>query len=189
MTVFFTRSFKKTSLVLLLAVLAWLVPALQARGVDVLVDGEALEIPDEGRAGDRTPQKAVAVGDHEVVCVRGNQRTTRQAHVEMDAVVDVRCDGIEPPGASVGKGKLFGWGGVAVGAGLLGWGLFNVGDYASQTAAGKVEKVGDCALCMSRLSGGIGYSVVGAALGVTSAWLFLRESPAPAATLQKRSPG
>jgi hypothetical protein len=157
------------------------------RGVDVLVDGEPLEIPDEARAGDRTPQKSVAVGDHEVVCVRGAKRVTQKARVEMDAVVDVRCEGIEPAGAPVAKGKVFGWGGVAVGAGLLGWGLFNVGDYAAQTSAGKVEKVGDCALCMSRLSGGIGYSVVGAAVGVTSALLFLREStPAPAATADAR---
>ena len=48
MTVFFTRSFKKTSLVLLLAVLAWLVPALQASAEGILVRDASLVAAEEG---------------------------------------------------------------------------------------------------------------------------------------------
>lgn len=48
MTVFFTRSFKKTSLVLLLAALAWLMPALQACAEGILVRDASLVAAEEG---------------------------------------------------------------------------------------------------------------------------------------------
>lgn len=48
MTVFFTRSFRKTSLVLLLAALALLMPALQARAEGILVRDAALVAAEEG---------------------------------------------------------------------------------------------------------------------------------------------
>lgn len=48
MTVFFTRSFKKTSLVLLLAALAWLTPVLQACAEGILVRDASLVAAEEG---------------------------------------------------------------------------------------------------------------------------------------------
>jgi len=48
MTVFFTRSFKKTSLVLLLAALALLMPALQAQAEGILVRDASLVAAEEG---------------------------------------------------------------------------------------------------------------------------------------------
>ena len=48
MTVFFTRSFKKTSLVLLLAALAWLMPALPACAEGILVRDASLVAAEEG---------------------------------------------------------------------------------------------------------------------------------------------
>ena len=48
MTVFFTRSFRKTSLVLLLAALALLMPALQAHAEGILVRDAALVAAEEG---------------------------------------------------------------------------------------------------------------------------------------------
>ena len=48
MTVFFTRSFKKTSLVLLLAALAWLMPVLPACAEGILVRDASLVAAEEG---------------------------------------------------------------------------------------------------------------------------------------------
>ena len=142
------------------------------RGVDVRIDGKSLEIAEALRIGDRTSAATVDPGLHEVVCVRGDRQVGSKVEVGADAQVDARCDGLEPQGGFAPK-KLAGWGGVAAGAGLLGFGAYNMSYYAYKTNSGFVERVPEGGI--SRLTGGLGYAVVGTAVGVVSWLLFVRE--------------
>lgn len=152
------------------------------RGVDVRIDGAPLEIADAQRVGDRAPAKSVEPGQHEVMCLRGDHQVGSKVDVPPGGQVEVRCDGLEPP-AGGGK-KAAGWGGVAVGAGIFGFGAYNVSYYAYKTSSGFVEKVPEGSV--SRLSGGIGYATVGALVGAAS-WFLLVRDPAPVAA-SKRPP-
>lgn len=140
------------------------------QGVDVLVDGKLVEIPDASRTGDRAPAMPVAVGKHEIVCARGARRVNKTAMVDLDGVVDVRCDGIEPSG-NFSANKALGWGGVAAGAGMLGYGAWGVGSYYA------VDKSDPRGVVSSNKPwlGSI-YALGGIAAGVAS-YLFLVREP------------
>lgn len=145
------------------------------QGVDVLVDGKLMEIPDASRTGDRAPAMPVTIGKHEVVCARGAKRVTKTVTIELDGVIDARCEGIEPP-SSFGAGKAIGWGGVAAGAGMLGYGAWAIGSYYA------VDKDDPLFVSSNKVWGGSLYAVSGIAAGVASYLFLVRDKPVAAAT-------
>lgn len=150
------------------------------KGVDVLVDGKLLDIPEANRLGDRSPPLPMAIGKHEVICARGALRVSRIVQIDIDAVVDARCEGIAPP--TVSATKAAGWGGVAVGAGLMGYGAWGLSSYYlvdKQDARG-VETSNKAWL-------GTVYTVGGIAAGVAS-YLFLVRDHGPAQTASATDP-
>lgn len=149
------------------------------KGVEILVDGQALDIAEGERAGDRSPLQPVTVGSHEVVCSRGDKRVTRAVEVGMDAVVEVTCEGLSSGG--FGGGKALGWGGVAVGAGLLGYGAYGIGSYLFVDLADPRVVAGTHTISTSKHWGGALYAVSGIATGLVSYLMFVREPAAPAA--------
>lgn len=146
------------------------------RGVTVRVDGKTVEIEDAARLGDRSPAQSVEPGVHEVICVRGDRQIGTKVEVAADAQAEARCDGLE--GGGLPPRKLAGWGGVAAGAGIFGFGAYNLSYYAYKSANGYVERVPEGSI--SRLTGGVGYAVVGAAVGVASWLFFVRDGQATA---------
>ena len=149
-------------------------------GVDVTVDGDSITIADGARAGDRSPALAVSVGGHEVVCSRGAKRFQGSVKVEMDATVEVVCEGIAAAG---GPGKALGWGGVAVGTGIFGYGAYGLGSYflVDLQSERKVKATNKHWL-------GASYASVGLATAIASYLLFVREPAAVAATAAPRDP-
>ncbi len=140
------------------------------RNVEIRIDGRLFEIEEAARIGDRSPPKTLDPGQHEVVCIRGERQVGSKVEVPADGQVDARCDGLEP--ATGGPKAIVGWSGVAVGGSLLAFGAYNVGYYQYKTANGFVEVVPNGSV--SRFSGGIGYAVIGAAVGVGSYLMWLR---------------
>ncbi len=154
------------------------------RGVTVRVDGNTVDIADAARIGDRSPALSVEPGTHEVICVRGDRQIGTRIEVAADAQAEARCDGLE--GGGLPPRKLAGWGGVAAGAGIFGFGAYNMSYYAYKKSNGFVERVPEGSV--SRLTGGLGYAVIGAAVSVTSWLLFVKDSEAAAATAQAQDP-
>ena len=154
------------------------------RNVEVRIDGRVFDIEDAARIGDRAPPKTVDPGPHEVVCIRGERQVGSKVDVPADGQVDARCDGLEPPES--GSKKIVGWSGVAVGGGLLAFGAYNVGYYAYKKSDGFVERVPDGSV--SRLSGGVGYALFGAAVGVGSWLVWLRSGGGDSASAQAAPP-
>jgi hypothetical protein len=146
------------------------------QGVDILVDGKLVEIPEGSRTGDRVPAMPVAVGKHEVVCARGAKRVSKSVMVELDGVVEARCEGIEPSGTFAAS-KALGWGGVAVGAGILGYGAWGVGSYYA------VDKSDPRGVVSSNKPwlGSI-YALGGVAAGVASYLFLVRDRPESSAS-------
>jgi len=147
------------------------------RNVVVRIDGKVVEIADEARIGDRSPPQTVEPGSHEVVCVRGERQVGSRVEVPADGVVDARCDGLDPPPSPARRAA--GWGGVALGGSLFAFGAYNVGYYAYKTSNGFVERVPEGSV--SRMSGGLTYALVGAAVGTASWLLWLRDGGAATA--------
>jgi len=155
------------------------------RGVTVRLDGHTIDIDDAARIGDRTVAQSVEPGVHEVICARGDRQVGTKIEVAADAQVDARCDGLE--GGGLAPRKLAGWGGVLAGAGIFGFGAVNVSYYAYKSSNGFVEKVPDGSV--SRLTGGLGYAVVGAAVSVASWLLFVRDGETRTAASIGGDPG
>ncbi|MFZ4576801.1 MAG: PEGA domain-containing protein [Myxococcota bacterium] len=146
------------------------------KGVDVLVDGVVVDISEGARAGDRAPPLSVTVGSHEVVCVRGDKRVTRNVQVEIDAAVEVECAGLVAHAAR-SSSKALGWGGVAVGGVVAGYGLYGLASYLFVDMADK-RGVQDS----NKPTLGTVFTVAGLATGVVSYLLFVHEpAPPPAA--------
>ncbi len=137
------------------------------QGVDILLDGKLLELTPESRIGDRAPPVNVLPGKHEVVCARGPQRVAKALQVELDAVVDVRCEGVEPPTHFPTK-PVLGWTGVAVGAGMLSYGAWGLASYQSD----KSDPRWNPTSTSNKPVMGTVYAVTGVAAGVLS-YLFL----------------
>jgi len=150
------------------------------KGVEILVDGLAVELAEGSRVGDRTPLLPVSVGAHEVTCSRGNARVAHRVEVGLEAAVQVTCEGIEPP--SAGGGKALGWGGVAVGAGLLSYGAYGLGSWLF------VDRNDERGIVSTNKHWlGSVYALSGVATGVASYLLFVRE-PKPVARATSARP-
>jgi hypothetical protein len=121
----------------------------------------------------------MAIGKHEVTCARGAQRVSRVVQIDIDAVVDARCDGIAPP--SISATKAAGWGGVAVGAGIFGYAAYGLGSYFLVDK--QDPRFGDprYEVTTNKTWGGPLYLIGGAAVSVAS-YMFLVRDPAASQT-------
>lgn len=155
------------------------------KGVDILVDGKLLDIPPANRLGDRSPALPMAIGKHEVTCARGAQRVSRVVQVDIDAVIDARCDGIAPP--SMSAGKAAGWGGVAVGAGIFGYAAYGLGSYFLVDKQDPRFDDPRYEVTTNKTWGGPLYLVGGIAVSVAS-YLFLVREPAASQTATAELP-
>lgn len=157
-------------------------------GVEIRVDGAPARIAEGTRLGERWTA-SVAAGDHDVECSGPGGVARERVRVETTGVATVTCSGVAGAQRSSGASKVVGWGGVAVGSGLFAYGVYNLAYYFAQTSDGQVEVVGNGPLAMSRSTGGALYAASGAAVGVLSWWLFLRDAkPERASGRQANSP-
>lgn len=145
------------------------------QGVEIRVDGAPVRIAEGARLGERW-SASVAVGSHEVVCSGPGGASRETVRVEEGGAATVTCNGVAGQAASGTASKVVGWSGVAVGSGLFAYGVYNLAYYLAQSADGQVEVVGDSPLAMSRSTGGALYAASGAAVGILSWWLFLRDA-------------
>ncbi|MSP90422.1 MAG: hypothetical protein EXR79_01230 [Myxococcales bacterium] len=150
-------------------------------GVEVQVDGGTIDIADGARAGDRSPALAVSVGGHEVVCSRGPKRFQATVKVEMDATAEVVCEGVAGGG---GPGRALGWGGVAVGTGIFGYGAYGLGSYllVDLQSERKVKASNKHWL-------GASYATIGLATAIASYLFFVREPAAATAAVRPGQDG
>lgn len=147
------------------------------RGVDVLLDGKAQELDAGRRAGDATTLE-VDLGKHEVMCQRGEVRSAHTVDIAFGQVREVRCEGFGG-GANVVRLSL-GWGGLATGLALAGYGAWGIQSYfADQTYAQENKLI---VADTNKHYGGALYLASGLAIGVTSWLLFLRSPDDEAAS-------
>ncbi len=146
------------------------------KGVEVRVDGHVVDIDEAVRVGDKVPTRTLEPGTHEVSCKRGVKQVGRAIEVPSDGEVAVRCEGLE---SSVDAGganlRTAGWGGVAVGAGIMGYGLYGLGSYASDLSDSRGVASTNKHWLGSTLT------LVGAGTAVASYFLLLREPHAEVA--------
>ena len=154
------------------------------RGVEVLVDGIALDLGDGTDVGDRSQPQPVAAGTHSVVCSRGDKRVVKSVEVGTGVEVDVDCSKLS--GGSLGAlpVKAIGWGGVGVGALVMGYGAWGLGSYYLSDA----DDPRGVKSSNKQWLGSV-YAVTGAAAGVLSYLLLVRPAdaakPAPAADVSQ----
>lgn len=144
--------------------------------VEVRLDGTLLELDAAVRLGDRVAPRDVSPGVHEVVCRKQGKQVGVQVKVAADATVEARCEGLPLPAQAAGAGrKAVGWSGVAVGAGLFGYGVYGLGSYLG-------SDLGDPRGIKSTNKHWLGstYTVVGATAAVLSYLFLLRDEPATA---------
>lgn len=139
------------------------------KGVEVKIDGKAVEIEEGARAGDVFSTDA-GLGKHEVLCRRGDKEVGHVVEVAFGTSADVRCNGIEPA-TNIARVSL-GWGGVAAGAALASYGVWGIQSYfADQEKAQREGLIADG----NKGYGGALYLASGVAVGLASYWLLLRE--------------
>lgn len=147
------------------------------RDVEILLDGKALELDASRRAGDATTID-VDLGKHEVMCQRGEIKTAHSVDIAFGQVREVRCEGFGG-GANVVRMSL-GWGGLATGLALAGYGAWGIQSYfADQTYAQEHKLI---VADTNKHYGGALYLASGLAIGVTSWLLFLRSPDEEAST-------
>jgi hypothetical protein len=110
--------------------------------------------------------------------VLGERRVTRSIEVEVEAAVEVRCDGLQAP--AVGSSKALGWSGVAVGSAVAGYGLYGLASYLLVDLADTRGVVSSNKPVLGTV-----FTVGGLATGIASYLLFVREPPAPQATASR----
>lgn len=142
------------------------------RGVVVVIDGKPAAIADGADAGD-VASFEVSLGKHEVQCRRDGREVGNIVDVVFGTSVDVVCRGIEP---AVDVTRLgLGWGGVATGVALAGYGVWGIQSYFSDLdfakANGKIANT-------NKHYGGAVYLASGVAVGLASWWLLLRDDGA-----------
>lgn len=163
------------------------------KGASVRVDGKELAIADGARAGDMTSFRA-GVGTHEIICARGKRRDAMVVKVELGKTALANCEDLG--GGDVGR-TVVGWGGVATGAALAGYGVWGIASYFSDQAtaddnlnnakAGALPLnnglVPGGAIDTNKHWGGALYLVSGLAVSTVSYLMFVRSpSPTPGAS-------
>lgn len=140
------------------------------KGALITIDGAIYEIEDAQRLGDRAPPKMVEPGKHSVVCVRDGRQVGVTVDVGSDQTVEAGCLGLEAAASAVNAGKAVGWGGVAVGTGLFGYGLYGLGSYL-------LVDLDDTRGIKSTNKHWLGstYAIVGAGAAVASYLLLVRD--------------
>lgn len=136
-------------------------------GVVLKIDGEVWDVDTAKRAGDRVA-KRVPVGAHEVACGRGSLLELHQAKVELGKTVVVRCTQIGS-GPSALVVRSLGWGGVATGLAIAGYGAWGLGSYFGDVARADREGL---VLETNKHYGGALYLASGIGMGLAS-YLFL----------------
>ncbi len=167
------------------------------KGVDVRMDGKPIEIAEGARAGDVTSIRA-SVGAHEIICARGKLRDARVIQVELSKTVPVSCDELVP--SDLGR-SLLGWGGLATGVAMAGYGAWGIASYFSDQsqADDNLEKATSADLVNNMVPGGAIdtnkhwggalYLMSGLAVSTVSYLMFVRNPPSDAsATAGRWSP-
>lgn len=140
------------------------------KGALITIDGAIFEIDDAKRLGDRAPPKMVEPGKHSVVCMRDGRQVGVTVEVGSDQTVEAGCMGLEPPATAFSGAKAAGWGGMAVGTGLFGYGMYGLGSYL-------LVDMDDPRGVKSTNKHWLGstYALVGAGAAVASYLLFVRD--------------
>jgi hypothetical protein len=150
------------------------------QGVDVLIDGASVDVEAAVRLGDRIAPRNVSAGTHDVLCRRAGKQVGVQVQVAADGLAEARCDGLVVASSVSGGGrKAVGWSGVAVGAGLFGYGVYGLGSYLG---ADLQDPRGVKSTNKHWL--GSTYTVVGAAAAVLSYLFLVRDDSTAAAMAQ-----
>ena len=161
------------------------------KGASVRLDGKEITIAEGARAGDVTTIRT-GVGAHEIICARGKRRDALVLKVELSKTVRASCEDLAR--SNVGR-AVVGWGGVATGVALAGYGAWGIASYFSDqaTADDNLQSAKTGALPLSnglvpdggvdtnKHWGGALYLVSGLAVSTVSYLMFVR-SPAAASS-------
>ena len=139
------------------------------KGVELLLDGKPMKVLSAESAGDRTSAE-VQAGEHKLTCRKGKKVEEHTFKLAVKQRLTVRCT--ELGGGVFTLRNTLGWGGVAAGAAMLGYGAWGLQSYFAD-----VERAEDNGLLVdsNKHYGGALYVVSGLAVGVTSYLLFVRK--------------
>lgn len=153
------------------------------RGVEVLVDGVAVDLADGVDLGDRSPPQGVPAGTHSVVCSRGDKRAVQSVDVGAGAQVDVDCSKVAASRPIELPLHAIGWGGVGVGALVFGYGAWGLGSYyfSDKDDVRGVKSSNKAWL-------GTVYALTGAATGALSYLFLVRHPDTPTAPAAATAP-
>ncbi len=166
------------------------------KGVIVRLDGKQIDIDDGARAGDMTSIRT-SVGAHEIICARGKFRDAKVIKVELSKTVAVACDELAP--SKLGR-TVLGWGGLATGVAVAGYGVWGIASYfsdASQaddnlknaTAADLINgMVPEGGIDTNKHWGGALYLVSGLAVSTVSYLFFVRKPAADSSSAATHAP-
>jgi len=143
------------------------------RGVEVLVDGIALDLADGSDIGDRSQPQPVAAGKHSIVCSRGDKRVAQSVDVGPGVQTEVDCGKVGRRGLGALPVGAIGWGGVGVGALVMGYGAWGLGSYYLSDA----DDPRGVQTTNKKWLGSV-YALSGAATGVLSYFLLVRPAAA-----------
>ncbi len=153
------------------------------RGIEVRIDDKAQVIDDARRAGDVAAFE-VELGRHEVVCARGDKLERHTVEVALGQTHSVACEQVGGPTGSVLRSSI-GWGGVAAGLGMAGYGTWGIASYFSDLE--KAKQNGQIAQTNKHYGGAL-FLASGLAVGVTSWLLFVREPAAEESAAARPTP-
>ena len=141
------------------------------KGVELELDGKPWPVGEGKRAGDIV-SKRLGVGEHEVSCRRGSLLESHKVRVALNKTVAVGCTQIGGGPSRVAVLSV-GWGGVAAGLALAGYGAWGLqGYFADLDYAEKNGLIADT----NKHYGGALYLASGLAIGVSSYLLLVRDS-------------
>ena len=141
------------------------------KGVDLELDGKPWPVGEGKRAGDIV-SKRLGVGEHEVSCRRGSLLESHKVVVALNKTVAVGCSQIGGGPSRVAVLSL-GWGGMAAGLALAGYGAWGLQSYFADLD--RAEREGLIADTNKHYGGAL-YLASGLAIGVSSYLLLVRDS-------------
>ncbi|MCO4760552.1 MAG: hypothetical protein KC502_03565 [Myxococcales bacterium] len=141
------------------------------KGVDLKLDGAPLPVTSGMRIGDVISLK-IATGEHTISCHRGALVESHSVAVRLNQTTKMSCSQI---GGGPSRATLLtvGWGGVAAGLAMAGYGTWGVLSYFSdQEHAKQNGLIADT----NKHYGGALYMASGLAIGISSYLLFARDA-------------